>query len=71
MAVIVSKQFANGYTPICGDCGIALCFDIDENEYDAMRAYWDNWKCETCNPHARGSWLKARIEKRNGEKHER
>lgn len=49
MAVIESKQF--GYpdlTPHCNDCGVPMCWDISQEEYDNNRAAWDNWICEYC-----------------------
>ena len=36
-------------TPICSDCGVFLCWDIGEDEYEADRAFWDAWICESCN----------------------
>jgi hypothetical protein len=36
-------------TPICNDCGIALCWDIAEEEYFQNSRFWDAWKCEICN----------------------
>jgi len=34
--------------PICNDCGIALCWSLDEFEYLERKDFWDNWKCEHC-----------------------
>lgn len=36
--------------PICGDCGIALCYGISQIEYEEQKEFWNNWKCDTCNP---------------------
>lgn len=38
-----------GVTPTCTECGLSLCWDIDQDEYDAARAFWDAWICECCN----------------------
>lgn len=38
-----------GMTPICEECGVALCWDIAVEEYEAERAFWDAWKCRDCN----------------------
>lgn len=36
-------------TPICNCCGIALCWDVDEDEYENAQAFWDAWVCKECN----------------------
>ena len=57
---IYNTTLPGGVTPTCGDCGIALCFDISEEEYLEQKPFWDQWKCENCNPNAKGSrkrWL--------------
>lgn len=36
-------------TPICNTCGIALCWDIAEEEYEESRPFWDGWICRDCN----------------------
>lgn len=66
MAVIQSKQLPDGYTPHCSECGIALCYDISEAEYQELTAFWDGWCCASCNPDASGSYLRARDEARKG-----
>lgn len=38
-----------GYTPICNQCGISLCWDISEEEGDCARVFWDEWVCADCN----------------------
>lgn len=38
-----------GVTPTCNCCGVALCWDIAHEEYEAAKAFWDDWKCEDCN----------------------
>lgn len=50
------------YQPICDECGIALCINLIEEEYQRAKGYWDNWTCVYCNPHAIGSlarWLET------------
>lgn len=34
--------------PICNDCGIALCWSLDEVQYIECKPFWDNWMCEDC-----------------------
>ncbi len=64
MAVaICPSTLEGGVTPTCGSCGIALCFDISEEEYREQKGFWDNWQCGHCNPNARGAqkrWLMER-----------
>ena len=50
MGVMPSKHFDDGYTPTCDRCGIALCWDISEYEYEEDQEFWDNWVCKNCNP---------------------
>lgn len=45
----VYGAFLGGYTPICNDCGVSLCWDISEQEYDEAKAFWDDWICQGCN----------------------
>jgi hypothetical protein len=45
---VIKNKFLDCYTPICDDCGIALCWDIDETIYKQNIKYWDNWKCDAC-----------------------
>lgn len=40
---------SGGYTPVCNDCGVHLCWDISEEEAAAERGFWEAWLCETCN----------------------
>ena len=37
-----------GWTPICEKCGVALCWDISEVEYQEKPLFWDNWTCKEC-----------------------
>lgn len=46
-----------GYQPICSDCGVALCWSISLREYAERQEFWDRWRCEACDPHARGKWM--------------
>lgn len=59
----VDSSLGGGKTPICSECGIALCFDIDDQEYEEMQDYWDAWRCEVCDPDVKGTWLKARMQR--------
>jgi len=38
-----------GVTPICNSCGISLCWDIHESDYNENKGFWDAWICEECN----------------------
>ncbi len=51
-----------GVTPICNDCGIALCWDISDADYAEATAFWDAWICQDCNGGERMS-LKDFLEK--------
>jgi hypothetical protein len=51
MGVAESHTFPNSaMTPICSECGVALCWDISVEEYEAEKEFWDNWCCRYCNP---------------------
>jgi len=54
-----------GRTPICSDCGISLCWDISEEEFQEDLDFWLAWKCRDCNPDYRGS-LKRYQEAKHG-----
>jgi hypothetical protein len=50
MAVVtLPSTLDHGYTPLCSECGIHLCWDISEEEYEERQAFWDNWRCQECN----------------------
>jgi hypothetical protein len=36
-------------TPICNDCGVSLCWDIADEQYERERSFWDGWRCAECN----------------------
>ena len=44
-----SATLAGGVTPQCGRCGVWLCWDISQSEYEEGRAFWDAWLCRECN----------------------
>lgn len=46
----VSINVTGTYTPQCGECGIALCWDLSEEEYLEHKAFWDGWECCKCKP---------------------
>jgi len=59
-------------TPICNDCGISLCYDIDNGEYESAAAFWDAWVCTECNngvPLSLKTW-KAKASEVTTESHE-
>ena len=43
------STLSGAVTPVCGECGIFLCFDISNEEYAEMKSFWDAWICEDCN----------------------
>jgi hypothetical protein len=43
-------------TPQCSDCGVCLCWGIDEIEYLKWKGFWDNWTCRDCNPNYKGAY---------------
>lgn len=46
---VMASTMPGAVTPTCNECGIALCWDISEEEYEEARPFWDRWICETCN----------------------
>jgi hypothetical protein len=48
--------------PQCSDCGVALCWSIDEIEYLKYKSFWDKWCCRDCNPNYMGAYEKYKIE---------
>jgi len=48
-ASIMPSTMPGGLTPQCNDCGIFLCWDISQEDYQEAREFWDAWKCEVCN----------------------
>ena len=69
MGVAVTASTMLGcVTPTCNECGIALCWDIDENEYYNDREFWDAWCCEVCNggkPMSLKEWKRGSAEGRH------
>lgn len=62
MGVLDSYYFpGDAFTPICNNCGVTLCWDIDKYEYKENKGFWDSWKCRDCNPDYKGS-LKRYME---------
>lgn len=43
-----ASTLPDGWTPICNDCGVALCWDISEYDYNERPAFWDAWCCKEC-----------------------
>ena len=52
---ITPSTMPNSWTPICNDCGIALCYDISDDEYQRMKNFWENWRCKECNEDWKGA----------------
>ena len=64
MGVTIGNSTMDGaVTPICNSCGICLCYDISDSEYEENKTFWDNWQCGDCDPSAKGSFLRYRQEK--------
>lgn len=56
MGVTKSTTFGDdAHTPICNSCGISLCWDISDIEYQDSQSFWDNWECRDCNPNYKGA----------------
>lgn len=53
-----------GVTPTCNDCGVCLCWDISEQEYQERKTFWDNWKCKDCKEPAFKSYHPAHAVRR-------
>lgn len=67
MGVIVTPStIAGAVTPVCNDCGVTLCWDLSDEEYEEAKEFWDNWKCSGCNPSYEGA-LKRFMEKKKVE----
>jgi hypothetical protein len=50
MAVHVYRgTMPDALTPICGECGTSLCFDISHTDYENDKGFWDEWICQECN----------------------
>jgi hypothetical protein len=43
------SSLGDALTPICNACGVTLCWDIWEGEYEEAKFFWDNWLCQDCN----------------------
>ena len=48
MGVQTSHTFPEALTPICNECGVALCWDISVEDYDERPTFWDDWCCRDC-----------------------
>jgi len=47
--------------PQCSECGICLCWSIDEMEYLQWKGFWDDWTCRDCNPNYKGAYEKYQL----------
>ena len=43
------STLSGAVTPVCGECGVWLFWDITLEEYEALQPFWDAWICEDCN----------------------
>lgn len=49
MAVHTSRStLMGGITPMCNECGVAMCWDISNEEYISDKQFWDKWLCQSC-----------------------
>lgn len=62
-AIKIHSTMPGALTPHCNNCGIALCWDIAEEEYAEEKEFWDAWECKDCNPDAEGSRKRWRATK--------
>jgi hypothetical protein len=46
---IYASTMPGAVTPTCSDCGVALCWDISDDEYEQAIEFWDAWICQDCN----------------------
>ncbi len=60
---VTNGTLDGGMTPACNSCGVHLCWDISEEEYNETKAFWDDWECEDCRPGAKGSLKRWKTEK--------
>jgi hypothetical protein len=60
---ITNSTIPGGVTPICNSCGVALCWDLSEDDYYEARDFWDDWECKDCNPNYKGA-LKRFLDER-------
>lgn len=61
---IAPSSMPGGITPVCSDCGVALCWDISVEEYCQGKEFWDEWKCSGCNPNYKGALKRFREERK-------
>src|SRR4030042_542062 len=61
--MILVSTLPGSVTPVCNQCGIALCWDIPDSDYRENQDYWDNWECEKCNPNVAGSLAIYQVHK--------
>ena len=55
-----------GMQPVCSSCGIALCYEITQEEYQEFQKYWDDWMCDICDPDYFQRWVNERRLEANG-----
>ena len=60
---LMPHRISDSLTPVCNDCGVALCYDIGMDEYISNQEFWDNWRCDACDPEVHGSYLRYRASK--------
>lgn len=46
---IYNATMPGAVTPTCDQCGVRLCWDISDEQYQFEKLFWDAWVCEDCN----------------------
>jgi exodeoxyribonuclease V alpha subunit len=60
---VVNSTYHGSVTPICSSCGVALCWDVENEEYEKHKEFWDNWTCRDCNPEYNGAYERFKKNK--------
>ena len=54
--MVISIQQTGEIIPQCDECGVRLCWGIDEIEYQECKRFWDQWRCRDCNPNYKNAY---------------
>lgn len=60
---VTASTIPGGITPLCNECGVALCWDLPEEEYLQDKGFWDEWRCRDCNPDYEGALQRYRAQR--------
>lgn len=61
--IVLPSTLDGGFTPICNSCGVALCWDLSDFDYQENKSFWDNWVCKDCNPNYKGALTRFKQQK--------